>query len=388
MRRIAACLDLRHEAARRFISGIIHYASRHANWSVQICGNYPSDDLFAKAAFWEPEGVIIDSLCHMPEHADILRCPSVEAIAFVNTDIPPRIRQQYVQVLTDDKAIVNAAFDLFRRHGLENFAFVSASDNHVWNNTRLQMFKRRVQRDGRDLHIYLPDIAAPTYDWESEQNRLTKWLLQLPKPCGILAVYDQRAKHVLDACRKVQIKVPEQIQVLGIDNELYMCEQTMPPLSSVALDMSDAGFKAAQALARLLDNRGSRSRVIRVKSLSIIERESTSDLNREGARVQCALRFIQTHHTQAITVSDVAREVGGGVRLLEKNFKTVLSSSVRHCILEARLSKVKDLLSNTTVPIDSIAHQCGFGTNGSLKALFKKRFQVSMRDYRKHLLKI
>ena len=384
MRRIAACLDLRHEAARRFISGIIRFASRHGDWSVHVCGNYPSEDIFAKADFWRPEGIIIDSLCHLREHAAILKCPSVRAIAFVNTDIPRRILRRHVQVLTDDKAITDAAFGLFKQHGLENFAFVNSTDTLTWNAARLRAFKRTVRENGYTLQIYNPEPDAPIRNWATEQRRLIDWLCHLPKPCGVLAVYDQRAKHILDACQKAHIKVPEQIQVLGIDNEPYICEYTTPQLSSIALDMKDAGFRAAQALAKALDSLTSRTRVIRIKSLSVVERESTSDLNREGARVQRVLRFIRENHMRKITVSDVARQVGGGVRLLEKNFKAVLGSSVRQCIIEARLAKAKELLESTPTPIDSIASMCGFNTNGSLKAIFKKRFQVSMRTYRKN----
>lgn len=379
--RVVVDLDVRHQAAREVIAGILRFAAKHPEWDLQMRGNHPSNDGFTLDPNWKPDGLIIDDAWRTHEGARLLAIPSLRGVIFTSTLPPTSFRIPHESVATDDRALAVAAAKLFWQHGLTNFAFIGTRGNERWCEARKRFFRAALKDAGFGLSVYKSPRSARK-DWSQERKAMTEWIRSLPKPCGIWAAYDQRAMHVLDVCRKNGISVPEQVQVLGVDDESYICEQTTPTLSSLAPDFESGGHAAAEALHAILTGRKPQERKLKIGIRGIMDRLSTTDLSGSGNRVSRALDLIRRKANEGITVAAVIKAVGGSERLLEKNFSEVVGHSICREIQNVRLEKVKELLQKTSLPIDAIAERCSFRNGNYLKNLFAKRFGQTMSAFR------
>ena len=379
--RVIVNLDVRHQAAREVISGILQFAVRHPEWEMQMRGNHPSNDGFALDPKWTPDGMIIDRAWQTDEGRELLASSTLRGVIFASVLPPADFHTTHKTVMTDDRALAVTAMKLFRQHGLRNFAFIGTRGNERWCEARKRFFRAALKDAGFGLSVYASPQAAKT-DLSAEHKAMTDWITALPKPCGIWAAYDQRAMHVLDICRKTGIRVPEQVQVLGVDDESYICEQTIPTLSSIAPDFKAGGYAAAEALHALLSGRKPQERKLTIGIRGVVERLSTTDLSGSGSRVSRALDFIRRKADEGITVAAVVMAIGGSERLLEKNFSEVFGLSICREIQNVRLEKVKELLKKSSLPIDAIAERCAFRNGNYLKNLFLKRFGTTMSAFR------
>ena len=379
--RVIVDLDVRHQAAREVIAGILRFAAKHPEWDLQMRGNHPSNDGFTLDPKWIPDGLIIDDAWQTREGGKLLSSPSLRGAIFASS-LPPRgYRIPHETVATDDRALAVTAAKLLVGHDLRNFAFIGSRGDERWSEARKRFFRAALKDAGFALSVYRSPRTAKK-DWSAERQSMSEWLASLPKPCGVWAAYDQRAMHVLDICRTNGISVPEQVQVLGVDDESYICEQMTPTLSSITPDFEAGGYAAAEALHALLSGRKPKEKKLKIGVRTVTERLSTTDLSGSSNRVSRALDLIRRKATEGLTVAAVVKQIGGSERLLEKNFNEVVGHSICREIQDVRLNKVKDLLSKTDLPIDTIATRCAFGSGNHLKNLFLKRFGQTMSAFR------
>ena len=217
-----------------------------------------------------------------------------------------------------------------------------------------------------------------------DKGTLVKWLKALPKPCGILAACDDRAFEVLDVCREAEIKVPAEIGILGVNNDPLLCENSDPKLSSIQPDFIGEGRLAAEILEAMMSGGeiDSRKSVRLVGIRSVIHRESTVPQSEAGRFVQKVLAYISREAMKGIGVEDVARRFKVSRSLLELRFRELQGESVYEAMLRIRLDEVKRRLRQTNEPISEITAACGWENPAPPKALFKRRFGISMREYR------
>jgi LacI family transcriptional regulator len=228
--------------------------------------------------------------------------------------------------------------------------------------------------------LYKPQHAD---DWGLEQEYMRAWLTALTKPCGLMAAMDIRGKQVLDTCALAGIRVPEEISVVGVDNDETICENTTPTLSSVLPDFEGAGYMAAELLDRLM--RSSKRQAVRLTYdvKRIVHRLSSQDMKQSSRLAVSAMEFIRLNACAGITVTDVVRYLNVSRRFAELRFREARGHSILDEIQSHRLDRVRALLRETDLPIGEIGERCGYLTETYLKTLFKKRFGVTMRDYRK-----
>ena len=380
--------NVRHKAARDMIAGIMRYATAHPKWELLMRGNHPSNDGFAIERNCPVHGIISGydlSRNDEEDQREIKRLftskTTLRGAVFIAS--PPH-RQKFVPtawVDVDQRHIAQEAARLFLRNGLTNFAVIGPHAPVKWSTERIESFKKEIRHAGFAAQTYT-GVPQDKASWEIEVEALRRWITALPKPCGVFATFDQRAKHVADICRAEGIAVPKQVQIVGVDNEESICELTVPSLSSIEPDFEATGYRAARELDRLLHDGKPSNHPILVKSLRVVERLSTSDTNRVGDRVSRALNFIRTHCQERIGVPQIARAVGGSIRLLEKDFKTVLGKSICTVIQDNRLQQVAKALHASSRPLSDIARQSGFSSETYLKNLFKKKFGMTMSQYR------
>ena len=304
--RLLAHLDMRHAAAREAVGGILRFAATHRRWEVQFAGAHPSNESLEHFADWRPDALVIDASCHdMPPKE--LSAISGRAAVFMNTSAPHKWRKPYAIMTTDERKLATEAAALFRRKGLSHFAFVGSPREERWSAERRRFFRAAVKDMGFTLNVFAPKPGVEP--WRDRETEMADWLKSLPKPCGVWAAFDLRAKHVLDVCRLAGLNVPSQIQVLGVDNETYICEQTVPSLSSLMPDFENGGFMAAEFLDSILHGMTNSSQRGKIKTLHFtfmgaVERLSTADMNGVARRVTAAREFIRQHDAGCVTESD------------------------------------------------------------------------------------
>jgi LacI family transcriptional regulator len=202
------------------------------------------------------------------------------------------------------------------------------------------------------------------------------WLQELPKPIGIMACNDLRGRHILDACRQLNLRVPEDVAVVGVDNDELMCELAVPPLSSVAQGSERLGYEAAKLLGRLIRGRCLRPKHIVVPPISIVPRRSSDLIAVDDPLLSAALRFIQNHAAEQIGVPDVVRNAGVSRSTLETRFRTQLARTIHDEIQRVRIETARRLLTATNLSLSKIAERAGYRNSYYMSAVFRRELGV------------
>ncbi|MGH7968618.1 MAG: substrate-binding domain-containing protein, partial [Limisphaerales bacterium] len=199
------------------------------------------------------------------------------------------------------------------------------------------------------------------------------WIKTLPRPIGVMACNDMRGQQVLDACRATGVAVPEEIAVVGVDNDEVLCNLSEPPLSSVLPDAERIGYEAAVLLARMMAGEKMGPGETFVPPSGIITRRSTDALAVDDRQIAAATRFIREHACEGIDVSDVLRAVPMSRSTLDRRFMRILGRSPKDEILRVRLGRVKQMLAETDFPLSLISEKVGLEHVEHLSRMFKER---------------
>lgn len=324
------------------------------------------------------------------------RCDGMIA-AGVTTSRFDQIRKQYkhcifcsgkgdpakspVVALDDEAAGVMAAQHLIDCR-LQRFAFYGAS----LIPGRFHGFRAELERHE------LPCTAAPVElpseaEWLSHAKwpRLIRWLQELPKPVGIMAGDDTMAHDLAAACLEAGIAVPEQVAIIGVNNDDLLCESAWPPLSSIEADYSRMGYHAAKVLDRLFAGEvlAPEERLTRLPPLGVVQRQSTNILAMDNPDLADAVRFIREHACDPCTVDDVLRVVPVGRRWLERQFLTQLGRTPHDEIVRVRIDKARALLLQPDMGLIEIAHKCGYSGVANFHVAFKNLVNNTPAAYRR-----
>jgi LacI family transcriptional regulator len=265
--------------------------------------------------------------------------------------------------------------------GLENFAFVGSSDRG-WANRREVAFSNILSARGYLPHIYRQPTRKTDCIWEREQAAMAKWIAELPLRTGIFACDDDRGREVLEACVLAERRVPDDIAVVGVDNDHVFCELSDPSLSSVALNAYGAGYRAAELLDGLMKKKVRKPQRILIEATGVVSRRSTDTVAVDDKHLISAIQFIRRTNGKTISVDHVVREAALSRRALEKRFRELLGRSVHEEIQLARLKSAKRLLIETEYPISKCAKIAGFKTTGYFIQFFVKWVGKTPRRYR------
>lgn len=251
-----------------------------------------------------------------------------------------------------------------------SFAFIPLARKCFWSTFRNRGFR---------LELAKWDIIP--YIFRRGQKTMSEWIASLPKPTAIMTASDCEAINVIETCRRNKIKVPDQVAVLGVDNDKFYCSATRPQISSIHPNHVELGYRAAAELDRLMRGLAPR-RDILIPPIGLIERESTRTIPPSGHLIKEALSYIKSRYQDGITVKSVARHVGISETLLRLRFRTMHGTSVRDVILDTRLAAAKALLKNSEKSISRIAEECGFTSTCRMSHFFSERTGVSPREWR------
>jgi len=378
--RIALLFNANKVYDRELIAGIGHYLhSTRVAWDLFL-----EEDFRCRLAGIERfagDGIIADF--DDPAVANALRGSPLPVVAVGSSfEDPSQYPAGVPYIATDNAKLVSLAFTHLIGAGLTQFAMYSlpAADENRWAQQRELAFDRLLRAERLDVRIYRGlQTSAPV--WDQSIGQLTAWLHALPKPVGVIAVTDGRARHVLQACLTAGIPVPEQVAIIGIDNDPLTRTLTRIPLSSVIQGTEEMGRTAAHLLHQML--RGARfpGQRILVPPVGINVLESTRHEPLASPQVMRARHFIRQYACQGIKTEQVADYVGVSRSSLEEHFRRERQCTVHQEILRHKLDAAKALLASGDASSAEVAIRCGFTSLQYMYAVFRRELGCTPREY-------
>jgi LacI family transcriptional regulator len=286
-------------------------------------------------------------------------------------------------VHVDNVAIARLGAQHLLERGLSSFGFCNMKGVN-WSEARRRAFADCVEREGYACSVFhTTGHRAAKWSWEHEQDRMARWLEGLGIPAGVMVCSDWRGLSVLDACRRAGLAVPDDVAIIGVDNDTTLCEACDPPLTSVAVDYRQLGRRAAMRLARMMAGKKTGTDTVLVKPRGVNVRRSTDMLAIREAPVAAAVRFIRDNACKGIRVEDVVERIPMSRSVLQRRFRKVLGRSVHEEIVRIRLEEAMFFLRESELPLARIAERAGFRHQEYMGAVFKKSLGVTPRQYRR-----
>jgi LacI family transcriptional regulator len=379
VRRIALLLGQDIGYCRDVLRGVQQYAVHRRRW---VFRDAPADlDTLRPLAEWRPHGIV--ALLFHQEMADALLKLKVPLVNTTST----LSAWQLPLVEADHTAVGRMAADYFLAKGYRNFGFFGSAWTHV-STTRESSFRVRLAEHGFPLATchaeYLPRPPASA-SWRRVDRQVERWLRTLPKPVAIFCSNDVPARDLADVCRRLELTVPQQVALLGVDNDELECGLTWPSLSSIELPSQKIGYEAAKLLDSLMRGKPAMTTTLFLPPVRVITRQSTDTRAVENPAVAAALDYIRRHLAAEFSVLDIAARVGLGRRDLERKFRAALGRSVLDEIREARVERVKELLADTELAMSTIAQRAGFSAARRMAIVFRELTGTTPRQYRRQL---
>ena len=378
-RSVALLLETSNAYARGLLDGIIDYLREHAQWSIYL----GEQERGAKPPHWLKQW----------RGDGIIARIETEAIATAvrQTKLPvvdvsaARLVPSFPWVETDDRQIARLALEHFQSRGFQSVAFCG-EDCFNWSRWRGDAFAQFAGEAGcRYWEFRSSSKRRLNLGSSPQRTRLAKWIESLPQPTGIFACYDFMGQQILDICRELEISVPEQISVLGVDNDQRLCRLCSPPLSSIIPDTRATGYAAAQLLDELMHaprRAQSKPAQILIPPQGIAERLSSDIYASDDDDLVSALRFIREHACEGITVNDVLRHVPLSRRSLEARCQKLTGRTPHAEITRIKLEQAKRLLGETTMTLNEVAIRSGFSQGEYLSVAFRKLTGETPGEYR------
>lgn len=368
LRKIALIVEGRVQYERNLLLGIREYASSRDEWLIRL--EMPGKGTSDFVKHWKPDGILFQSAGLSPEVVDHI---SRKRNAIHLSESPPGTSLRSVGL--DNAEIGRSAAEYFLERRFENFAFAGVGKSG-FSRTRGDSFCSAIKSRGYPVAEF--DVGSM-----GKESEVVRWLKSLPRPCAIFSTHDECSLFLTTVCRSAGISIPDEIAILGVDDDQLICELAWPQLSSISVPSRKVGREAAQWLDSLIAGKKGRRKSLLLPPTGIVTRHSTEVHHTEDETVNRALQFMQTHLSQRVNVDDVLRDVGISRRLLERKFAHQLGRSPLREIQRLRLKEVKRLLLETRVPLHEIASRCGFSDASRLIAFFRKDTGITPGQFRK-----
>lgn len=370
--------------------GILRYAGE-AGWAL--------DDGYMRVGqppvWWRGDGILglitapkdVRALEHFP--ADL---PMVDlSKGWISKTMPPAERALGIgrpRVFYDNAKIADMAAGHFQQRGFKHIAYFNIGN--YWHETeRIPVCRARVEEMGGQFHEieyfrhFAPASKTPLADRSEAQQWLTQTIADLPKPLGIILTSDDWAGCLLQACDDAGVTVPDEVAVLGCDNDPMVCHCTPVPLSSIDLNWDGVGYEAARLLDRMMDGGAPPEEPVLVPPKGVVARMSTNILAVPDLRIARALRFIWEHFPEPLGAERVAKGAGLNRRTLERGFREHLGRSVLYEITRVRIERAKTMLTESNLKAHQIAEQCGFSGIVAFSKVFLRLTGMRPSDFRK-----
>jgi LacI family transcriptional regulator len=373
---------------REIVAGAAQFAREAGDWQLYV--EEESPNRLPDLRSWRGDGIIASFSDRRVARA--ILATGLPAVAVGGSAYLEAI-QGIPCVRSDDRAIATMAAEHLLDRGLKSFGYYGtiASDTTGWSRARGEAFAARIEEAGFRCDPLTASRASR--HWSRVQAELCSWLEALPKPAGIMACDDIRARHVMEACRTVGCRVPHDVAVIGVDNDELICDLAVPPLSSIAQAPRSIGYEAARLVDGLIRGaagsaaverpRGTAG-VITIPPVGVLPRGSTDTLAVADPVIAQVIRSIRDQDLCTMSVADIVAASGLPRWKLERRFRECVGHSIHEDIVRTRLSAALVLVRTTALPLKAIAPRAGFRSLPYMVTMFKRHFGVTPAKLRKH----
>ena len=375
--KVALLIDAARSYERGMILGISRYSELHGPWQFfrrtpPVSGG--KNISISALREWEPDGIII----RQQENIEKVLELGLPTVVSPYKDY----FKGYPNVLTDDREIGRICAEHLIQCGLRNFSYCGMDRMFFWSRDRKEGFCNTVSAAGFEAACYAPKLSGTRFTWSREKPHIVKWLSSLETPTGLMVCNDDFCLCVMEACRQLGFKIPDDVAIVSVGNDEMICELAFPPLSSVSFNTTRGGYEMAESLAaQLAGGKGGPDIVIRPDR--VVPRQSSDVLAVEDPEVAKAVRFIRQNARRAIQVDDVVEATALSRRALYDSFSRAMGRSIYDYIRTIRTAHAAKMLTETSMTITEVAYACDFPDEKNFARFFRKTMNTSPLQYRK-----
>ena len=381
VKKVLLLIDYSSEFSRRLLKGLIQYSKEHGPWIFYRLPSYyktlyGKEGILEWAKEWQADAIIA-RWDH--EGTNLLKTLDIPVILQNYKD-----RSAHFSNLTGDyigTGEMAARFFIKRRY--RNFAFYG-NKGVVWSRERAEGFRKEIEQTGGNYYYFESENLSGE-QWNSSHIQLDQWLLSLPKPVGLFACDDSFALQVSEICKINNIQIPQEIALLGVDNDELMCNLSDPPISSIVLDVEKGGYEAGRLIDQFISKRRTNSIDIVIKPIRFELRQSTEKYNISNEYISKIVNYIEDNFTSEISIESLTKLVPLSRRNLEVKFKNEMNTSIYQFILDCRIEFFAHLLLTTDRPLFDLALESGFTDYKNISRVFKKFKGCTPMEYRQKI---
>ena len=380
MAKVILLTDFSEEYAKLLLKGIVQYSKENTPWvlckmPLSYRDLHGVEGVLEWALKWGADAIIAQF--YPTDNVSIFKENGIIAIA---QDFKTRF-SEITNITGNHPLAGKMGATYFIQKGFKNFAFYGFK-NIVWSEERCNGFKEELNKNDFGKNYFEYQNIDFKELWYYESDSLIDWLKMLPKPIGIMACDDNQGHHITELCKQYGLKIPEEISVLGVDNDDAICTLSDPPLSSINQAVEKGGYETALLIDELMRNPDSTAKDIIVQPTHIITRQSTDIYATDDTHISVVLKHIHQSTDTKLNVDDIARLVPLSRRLLETKFKQVTGLPVYNYIFNLRMEKFAQKLLETNAPIVEIAMELGFSDYKNISRQFKQVKGCTPSEYR------
>lgn len=380
MRHVSVLIESSRAFGRGLIDGVARWIRERGNWSTF----FEPRDLASPAPrwlrTWKGDGILVRLDDHqMLEAVLATGVPAVDVRCnLIDSPLP--------QIGGDNRRMIQIGFEHFVSAGLTNFGFCGIPTGiDRFMDLRRSSFVELVEQTGATVHSFevREDPDRRISDWESEIDRLAEWMRELPKPIGILACDDHHGLQVLDAARRAGVAVPDQVAVVGINNDPVICQLAFPPMSSIDPGGPRIGYAAAACLENLMAGGDPPGKHVIIEPTGLFIRQSSDMVAIDDAELAQAVRFIRQHACDGIRIRDILDEIPLSRSVLERKFRALLNRTPHAEIQRIRITRARQLLLESDLSLRDIADCTGFSGEKYFSDAFHRETGVRPGAFRR-----
>ena len=375
---VAILVETSREYGRGLLQGISKYVKEHEPWSMYFVPQGLGDPPPPWLSRWSGDGIL--ARINDRRMAKAIVDTGLPVVDMRNTMVDIRVPR----LGPDNSAVSQLAFTHLQERGFRHFGFCSISHGRYWFlDARCKYFSTLVKDAGYSYNEFrFREQPRRQTTWEQEQQQIAAWLKGLPKPIGIMTGNDDIGQRVLDACLRSGTIVPDEVAVVSVDNDEYLCNLSKPTLSSIDINLEQIGYAAAALLERIMAGKRSAKEYTEFQPKNVVVRGSTDVLAIDNAEIAAALRFIREHACDPINVEQVVQRMAVSRSSFERMFKKLMGRTPKAEIVRTQVARAKELLAVSDLPLSAIAHKSGFCTFSHFSSTFRKQTGFTPREYR------
>lgn len=375
-RHVAILIETSRAYGRGLLEGVTRFHQEHGHWSIYFEPHGIDDPPPAWLRGWSGDGILV-----RVNNAAMARAVQATGLPFV--ELRNRLpRRDWAAVGIDNRAVADLAANHLIERSLRHFAFCgTAPAEHLSMHERRRHFVA-ILKDAGHTCADFDATGWTSLAWEEQLERLVRWVQSLPKPAGVMACNDDWGHHLLEACRRAGVQVPDEVAVIGVDNDPILCNLAAPGLSSIDVNTPRIGYQAAALLEKMMRGARAPRQLLQIPPVGVVPRRSTDVLAIDDHDLAAALRFIREHACEGIRIADVLRAVPLSRSTLERRCREALGRSPKQEILRLQIERAKSLLLGSDQRVKWVAASAGFQSAKYFSDAFQRAVGMRPESFR------